>query len=233
VNHRGERDSRQVGAHKAALKLKELTEADIALGKWSPGKEEASQDPVPTVDEYFATFNRTYLRTAVRDSTQISYAGSFKNHISPVIGGIRMDRLSRTKVKEFVGSLVAKGLAKASIRIITAELAAVFNSAIEDGIVSENPAKRLTKFYKQAPVVHEEIQPLTREEVPLFLDTREPAIARALSALSLCDSYGPAIGRARRPEVGRCRLQREVPERPKQRGAWSRSQYQDRQEAPG
>jgi len=169
VHHQGERDSKQVGDYKAALKLKQLTEADIALGKWSPAKEEASAAAAPTVDEYFATFSRTYLATAVRDSTQISYAGSFKNHISPMLGGIRMDRLSRTKVKEFVGGLVAKGLAKASIRIITAELAAVFNSAIEDGIVSENPAKRLTKFYKQAPVVHEEIQPLTRDEVPLFL----------------------------------------------------------------
>ena len=63
-----------------------------------------------------------------------------------------MDRLTRAKVKEFVAGLVAKGLARANIRIITAELAAVFNSAIEDGIISENPAKRLTKFYKQAPL---------------------------------------------------------------------------------
>ena len=171
INHQGERESKQIGAYKAAVKAQQMIEADIALGQWSPGREETTRSLVPTVDEYFGTFNRTYLTTAVRDSTQISYNGSFKNHISPMLGAIRMDRLTRAKVKEFVAGLVAKGLARATIRIITAELAAVFNSAIEDGIISDNPAKRLTKFYKQAPIVHEEIEPLTREEVPLFLQS--------------------------------------------------------------
>lgn len=45
----------------------------------------------------------------------------------------------------------------------------MLNSAIEDGIIAENPARRLSKFYKQAPVVHEEIEPLRDVEVPLFL----------------------------------------------------------------
>jgi integrase len=81
------------------------------------------------------------------------------------------DARFQKRVKQLIlGNVLIRKMARPSIRIILSELTAVLNSAIEDGIISENPAKRLTKFYKSAPVVHEEIQPLTHEEVPLFLE---------------------------------------------------------------
>ncbi len=40
-----------------------------------------------------------------------------------------------------------------------------FEQAIEHGLVDHNLAKRLGKFYKHAPVRHEEIQPLSPPEV--------------------------------------------------------------------
>src|SRR5262249_35059937 len=64
---------------------------------------------------------------------------------------------------------ITKAYSKITIRIILAELCAVLNHAKEDGHISENPATRLSKFYKRAKIVHEEIQPLTSEEVPVFL----------------------------------------------------------------
>jgi integrase len=53
--------------------------------------------------------------------------------------------------------------------VIVRELCTVLNHAKEDKLITENPASKMSRFYKQAPVVHEEIRPLTREEVPLFL----------------------------------------------------------------
>ena len=111
------------------------------------------------------------------------------------LGKVRLDELTRERVKRFVAHLVDKKLTKVrkekfineqgraetkettveyrlarpSIRIILSELCAVFNHAKEDGLIADNPATRLSKFYKQSKVVHEEIQPLTKEEVPLFL----------------------------------------------------------------
>src|SRR5262249_34927206 len=64
---------------------------------------------------------------------------------------------------------IAAPYSKASIRIVLSELCAVLNLAREDGIIQDNPARALTKFYKQAKVVHDEIQPLTAAEVPVFL----------------------------------------------------------------
>src|SRR5262249_54370584 len=64
---------------------------------------------------------------------------------------------------------ITRAYSKITIRIILAELCAVLNHAKEDGHISDNPATRLSKFYKRAKIVHEEIQPLTAEEIPVFL----------------------------------------------------------------
>ncbi len=78
--------------------------------------------------------------------------------------------LFQSAAKELImDHVVIRKMARPSIRIVLAELTAVLNSAIEDGIIAANPARRLTKFYKSAPVVHEEIHPLTHDEVPAFL----------------------------------------------------------------
>jgi len=62
-----------------------------------------------------------------------------------------------------------KGLAKDSIRLILASLGVIYSQAIDDKLVTHNPTKKLGKFYRQAPVRHEEITPLTEDESLLFL----------------------------------------------------------------
>jgi len=94
---------------------------------------------------------------------------SMRVHVLPEFGQLCLDDLTRVKMKEFVAELVEKGLARDSIRLILAALSIIYNQAIEDKIVSENPAQKLGTFYRQAPVKHEEITPLTEEESLLFL----------------------------------------------------------------
>src|SRR5437870_4663333 len=57
---------------------------------------------------------------------------------------------------------------KASIRIILSQLCALFAHALEEKVITVNPAEKLGRFYKQAGVVHE-IEPLDAEEVSVFL----------------------------------------------------------------
>src|SRR5262249_20036869 len=132
-----------------------------------------------------------------RQGTIESYQRSFNNHILPALGSIPLDEITREKVKAFVATLIQKKCtrtkkimtidengkkqieyqtiesprARASIRIVLAELTAVLNHAKEDGLIAVNPSGRLGKLYKNAPIVHEEIQPLTHKEVPTFLQT--------------------------------------------------------------
>jgi len=42
--------------------------------------------------------------------------------------------------------------------------------AIDDSHITFNPAVKLGRYFKQARVVHEKIEPLTVDEVPTFLE---------------------------------------------------------------
>jgi integrase len=73
-------------------------------------------------------------------------------------------------MEEFIAELVAeKKLAKATIWTIVRELSKLCNHAIKHKLIRENPATGLGALYSQAPTRHEKIEPLTPEEVPLFL----------------------------------------------------------------
>jgi integrase len=65
--------------------------------------------------------------------------------------------------------MVKKDLARHTIRNVIACLCSVLSHAVDDGLIAHNPAVKLGKYFKQARVVHEKIEPLTEGEVPLFL----------------------------------------------------------------
>jgi len=65
---------------------------------------------------------------------------------------------------------IERNLARPTIRIIVSQLCAFLSHAVEERVIEINPAVKLGKFYRQAKVMHEEIQPLTHAEVPVFLE---------------------------------------------------------------
>jgi integrase len=169
VNHKGERASMMIGSEKAALEVQQTVEAQLKLGQYSFSKPEAPSNQ-PTLEAYYRKFERTYLKTACRESTAERYDECFRIYILPALGMIHLGEITREKVQDLVATLVEKKLARPTIRIITANLCTVINHAVEDRLLTYNPAARLTRFFKQAKVAHEKIEPLTFEEVPKFLE---------------------------------------------------------------
>jgi len=168
IAHQDRRTSRKVGDRKAAREVARKIEARLTLGKGA-FPDVKTKPPAPTLQQYFQTFERFY-RATLKPTTWSSYETNMRVHVLPKLGSLCLDEVTRPKMKEFIAELVKKGLAKDSIRLILAVLGIIYNQAIEDKIVSENPAKSLGTFYRQAPVRHEEITPLTEEESLLFLE---------------------------------------------------------------
>ncbi len=168
IAHQGRRTSRKVGDCKAAREAARKIQARLTLGKGAFG--EKAKLPAPTLEQYFKRFEKSY-RATLKPKTWASYEGSMRIHVLPKFGQLCLDEVTRPKMKEFVAELVEKGLARDSIRLILAALGIIYNQAVEDKVVSENPAQRLGTFYRQAPAKHEEITPLTEEESLLFLGT--------------------------------------------------------------
>src|SRR5262249_17449934 len=99
-----------------------------------------------------------------------AYKNNFKTHVIPALGALRLNEIIHERMEEFVSNLVKKGLAKATIQTIVKDLTTCFNHAKKRKLVIDNPATGLTQLYSQAKAKHEVIEPLTKKEVPIFLN---------------------------------------------------------------
>jgi len=168
LNHKGMRRSKKCGPKKTAEKVAEIMRANLTLGHSLVGREE--KPPAPTLKQYYEGFKDVWATTVKENSFRL-YEIGFRVHILPVLGNYRMDEIDREKMERFVTGLVKNGLAKATIRLILAPLNLLYRRAIKHKIISENPTSEMSEFYRQAPVLHEEIEPLTQEECILVLKT--------------------------------------------------------------
>jgi integrase len=174
VTHKNNRTAKPAGDYETALEAKKIIEQQLALGVFQfPKREPAKpkEPPKPTIKEYWETFKETYLKTAVQESTASGYKTNFKIHVLPELGSLRLDEVTAQHMETFIADLVVnKKLAKPTIEKILRELKRMFNRAIKHEIIAKNPVEGLdVALYSQAKVKHEKIEPLTVEEVPIFL----------------------------------------------------------------
>ena len=168
IDHKGERRSKKVGPSKAkAEEVANIVRANLLLGRPLLGKEDAPK--VPTLNEYYKRFERTYMKTVVKETTSQAYEVAFRVHTLPALGKYPLDKIDRPKMEEFIAHLMETNKAKATIQLIMSALGTLYTQAIDHKLVKENPAKGVGRFYRQAPVRHEEIQPLSEDQVVLFL----------------------------------------------------------------
>jgi len=168
VSHGGRRTSRKVGSEKAALEVAKHIEAKLTLGEAFLREK---KPPAPKLVDYYERFKSRHMKTAIKESSYIVYESAFRLHTLPELGRLRLDQIDRERMEDFIAVLMEKDLAKDYIRVILGSLRVLINDSIEKGIIKNNPVKGLSKLYRQAPVRHGEIEPLTEEESLLFLKT--------------------------------------------------------------
>ena len=82
-------------------------------------------------------------------------------------------------VRRLIAKYVEKGKSKATIRNYLAPLRAAYSQAIDDGLVTKNPAGKLGKLLKGAKTPANRMHPLTRHETITLLEsaqTKTPGI---------------------------------------------------------
>jgi len=168
ISRNGRRTSRKVGSEKAALEVAKKIEAKLTLGEAFLREK---KPPAPKLVDYYERFKSRHMKTAIKESSYIVYESAFRLHTLPELGRLRLDQIDRERMEDFIAVLMEKDLAKDYIRVILGSLRVLINDSIEKGIITNNPVKGLSKLYRQAPVRHGEIEPLTEEESLLFLKT--------------------------------------------------------------
>ncbi len=175
------------------------TDADAHRDKVGPQARQKLTPTVPatiTLEGYGARW-LTLIAHSVKPRTHASYTEILRLHILPTFGKIRVCDLDRGRIKALLSEKLATGLEKRSVRNIHAVIRAVLNAALEDGLISANPAQRLGKVMKLAPskaTTQEEIKAMDREQRQRFLDTAAQVAPRYHTLFCVLAGCGLRLG---------------------------------------
>jgi integrase len=133
-------------------------------------------EPAPvekrTFEEYGQWWLENVARGAIKASTHQEYTAVLKNHVYPTLGALKFVEIHRPQIRELIAAKKAEGYDQSTIRNIMAPVRGMFFQAIEDGITEKNPASRIGKLNKRdKDKPKKKIDPLTREEVAILLET--------------------------------------------------------------
>jgi integrase len=98
----------------------------------------------------------------------VTYQSAFKHNIKPHLGSKRLNKIKRKHIRELIETLKAKKLGSGRIQTVLAVLSGIFNLAIDDELLTANPATRQGKHVKNKP--KKGINPLTADEIPVLFE---------------------------------------------------------------
>jgi integrase len=125
---------------------------------------------LPTSQTKVSEFLTRWLEEAVKPTnaptTYESYRMMVVNHISPMIGNHRLDKLTRSHVQQMLNAKTSAGLSPRTVQYIRAVLRTALNDAIKWELLTRNVAA-LAEPPRQT---RDEVKPLTAEQVTALFD---------------------------------------------------------------
>lgn len=192
ISHNGKRTSRKVGDKAAAQAVASKIRAKLQLGEF--GFEE--EKPAPTFKEYADSWIKTTVPATCKESTVEDYQDLLRIHVLPVFAGLKLADITRGKVKDFLLDKINKGYAKSTVNHMKNSISGVLTKALDDEVISANPALNLGKNFLKEKNGQETIDPLTKEELKLLLDTVEAYFPEHYPLFLLLARTGMRIGEA-------------------------------------
>ena len=113
------------------------------------------------VDEYLNTWLQDVVSIRNRPRTVESYAVIVRNHINPVLGSIRLSKLTAADVQRLEAGLLSAGLTPNTVRHVHVCLAKALKDAMRSGVLHQNVCQAVQApspgIYKVNLPDHEEI----------------------------------------------------------------------------
>ena len=100
----------------------------------------------PTTDETLHEFAASWFQaraTTLRPATLAIHSDAYAKRIAPVLGGVRLDELTRERLEAWLGSLVQRDPARRAVEQAVATLRAMLSGAVAWDRLRSNPALRL------------------------------------------------------------------------------------------
>jgi integrase len=120
-----------------------------------------------TVGEYMTRWLSHSVQDTVSQKTYERYESIVRVHLSPALGRIRLKALTSDHVRGLYREKLDSGLAPRTVLHIHRTLSKALKQATDDGLIPRNAAASV----KPPQARREEMQPLSRDQVRMFLDT--------------------------------------------------------------
>ena len=145
---------------------------EIRMGAYNPGLANTR------LREFSRRWLETHVKPNLKPATLKTYNECLDNHILPPLGDTALKSIRRDMMIGLLADVTRKGLSRSSVCLIYAVLRAILSSAVDEGIIAANPAVRMGKFTQRRTEPQRTINPMTRDEVRLFLEVaRTEALA--------------------------------------------------------
>ena len=143
----------------------------------SRGPDAVADNPLLTLKDYVQNTWLTTHAAAVDPRTKTSYDELLRIYILPPLGGVRLRKLGRDRIRALLGSLRTSGKSANTVRLVKATLSIVLGDAAEDHVIAHNPVLGLSRKNRRRPdqvapsEAHENIRPFTPAGLDALLAT--------------------------------------------------------------
>ena len=164
IDWKGKRKAKAFGKNKALAKdFAEKLEAKLKLG--TIGIE--SKTGVK-FEDYAKTWLERIKHTR-KYSTYFGYQKMLERDLLPVLKGFDLTDITREKVKSLAYASLGKGHSSKTVQNLLRGLSSLLGHAVEDGLLTVNPALKPGKFLPQVSK-RRSVNPFTRKEAATFLE---------------------------------------------------------------
>lgn len=149
VNHNGVRRSKKIGDRKAAEAVASRIREEIGNGAFNVGRKDA-----PTFVELVERWIAFKENAGCAQGTIDAYRIQIDHHLVPVFGERRIDQITRAEICDHLLTARSQGYSASHVNLRLVCLTGVFNRAIDEGVLKENPAtgiKRQTRLKNKEP----------------------------------------------------------------------------------
>ncbi len=168
ISHDGKRRSKHVGPDESlAREVAKKLRAKLILGQVGIVERQTKS---PLFKDYADKWLNSYIKTLRRESTFERYGDILKRHVYPHLGNKRINDLRRGDIRDLLLKLLAGGLSRSSVCLVRDVISGPLNCAVDEEIIDANPVAGITKRLQLGKRRNIDIEPLTHEEVQVFLD---------------------------------------------------------------
>ena len=149
---------------------------------------------IDTFEDVAHRWLENYVKKRLKRGTIERYESMLNRIIIPVIGLKGINKIKRSDIKALLNNALDQGISRSTVELIRTVVSSIFNTAIDEELVKDNPTTNILKSLNLKKEQQKEINPYTKDEVRQFLDICKNHYPQSYSFFMTAFSTGLRLG---------------------------------------